>query len=254
MILEQEPRKQFKLIYILLAVLFAINLFILSGLCCKKGGAKMDKEIAKWIDNNPQAILESVNKFAIKQQEEAMKQERIKSAENIKKFDKELKDTKYAGVLNPEGTIEIVEFYDYNCGYCKLASRSVNELLEKRKDVKVILRSIPILSDSSRYASQVGTAIIMMDANKYPEYYKTLMEGSARTKESVDEAVKSIGLSNRDVEKFIKKNKEEIEKAIENNLDLARNIGINGTPAFIVNGELIPGAVDANTLESKLSK
>ena len=87
-----------------------------------------------------------------------------------------------------------------------------------------------------------------------PEYYQTLMEGSARTKESVDEAVKSIGLSNRDVEKFIKKNKEEIEKAIENNLDLARNIGINGTPAFIVNGELIPGAVDVNTLESKLSK
>ena len=80
------------------------------------------------------------------------------------------------------------------------------------------------------------------------------MEGSARTKESVDEAVKSIGLSNRDVEKFIKKNKEETEKAIENNLDLARTIGINGTPAFIVNGELIPGAVDANTLESKLSK
>ena len=74
------------------------------------------------------------------------------------------------------------------------------------------------------------------------------------SEESVDEAVKSIGLSNRDVEKFIKKNKEEIEKAIENNLDLARNIGINGTPAFIVNGELIPGAVDANTLESKLSK
>lgn len=252
--LNKESFKSIKMVYVLLAVLFLMNIFTLSKVFCKKGFVISDKKISEWINDNPQAILESVNKYAVKQQEEFLEQEKARNAENIKKFDKELKDTKYAGVLNPEGTIEIIEFYDYNCGYCKLAAKNVDELLKNRKDVKVILRSIPILSESSRYASEIGTAIIMMDAKKYPEYYNALMNGSARSKESVDDVVKSIGLSNREVEKFMKKNKEEIDKAINSNLDLARNIGINGTPAFIINGELIPGAVDTNSLEEKLNK
>lgn len=252
--LNKESFKSIKMVYVLLAILFLINIFTLSKICCKKDFMISDKTISNWINNNPEVILESVNKYAVKQQEELLKQEKARNAENIKKFDKELKDTKYAGVLNPEGTIEIIEFYDYNCGYCKLASKNVDKLLKSRKDVKVILRSIPILSESSRYASEVGTAIIMMDAKKYPEYYKTLMNGSAKSKENIDDAVKSIGFNNREVKKFIKKNKKEINKAINDNLDLARNIGINGTPAFIINGELIPGAVDTNTLKKKLSK
>ena len=157
MILEQEPRKQFKLIYILLAVLFAINLFILSG-CCKKGGAKMDKEIAKWIDNNPQAILESVNKFAIKQQEEAMEQERIKNAENIKKFDKELKDTKYAVSLR------ILFLLLYNDTYKKYDSKETDYEIHSisywryrtdEKETSLRQSGVGSPADGKRYAYQM---------------------------------------------------------------------------------------------------
>ena len=240
-----------KLVIISIVLLFLIDILVIAKLYSSKTAGN---EIAKWIDENPQAILDSVNKYALKQQQEYLEQEKAKNAENIKKYDKELKDTKYAGVLNPEGTIEIVEFYDYNCGYCKLAAKSVNELLEKRSDVKVILKSIPILGDSSKYASEMGMAIIMMEPAKYPEYYKSLMEGSARSEESINNVIDSIGLNAKKVKKYMEENKKDIDEAIDANLDLAQKVGINGTPAFIVNGELIPGAVDADTLNSKLSK
>lgn len=249
--MKLDTEQKNKLVFISLVLLFLIDALIIANIYSSKtaGG-----EIAKWVTDNPQAILDSVNNYAIKQQQEYIEQEKARTAENLKKYDADLKDTKYAGVLNPEGTIEIVEFYDYNCGYCKLASKSIYELLEKRDDVKVILKSIPILGSSSQYATQVGMAIIMSNNEKYPEYYKGLMEGSARDQASVDAVVEAIGLNLEDVKAYMAENEEAINDAIQINLDLAQNVGVNGTPAFIVNGELIPGAVDANTLESKLAK
>ena len=248
-----------KLAYVLIAILFVINIAFWVGCCMNKttsvkGGSASDKEIADWVYKNPETILDSVNKYAAKQQEEIQKQQQKQAAENIGKFDKELKNTKYAGVMNPKGKIEIVEFYDYNCGYCKMAAKNIEELLKTRKDVRVILRSIPILGDASVYASQVGVAILITEPAKYPDYYKALMGGSARNKEGVAKAVETAGIKMAKIEKVLTKNKAEIEAAINKNQELARNVGINGTPAFIVNGELIPGAVDAKTLDRKIGK
>lgn len=244
-----------KFAYALIALLFVLTVFNLAKIEKTQVSTSLSSsDIELWINEHPEVILESVNRFAIKQQEEMIRQQRAQSSENIKNFDKELKDTKYAGVLNPKGTIEIVEFYDYNCGYCKLAAKNVDQLAQKRKDVKVILRNIPILSQASRYAAEVGMAILIEDPAKYPDYHKALMEGSARNKDGVAKAVSSIGLNMSKIEKVLDKNKKEIDAAIQSNMDLANKIGINGTPAFIVNGELIPGAVDAQTLENMLEK
>lgn len=244
-----------KLAYVLIALLFFFNI---TFCCCRcksgKGGKGSSNNIEIWVNEHPEIILESVNRYAIKQQEELLKQQRQQATENIKNLDKELKDTKYAGVLNPKGTIEIVEFYDYNCGYCKIAHKSVEQLLKDKKDVKVILRNIPILSQASRYAAEVGMAILIESPAKYPEYHKALMDGSARTKEEVAKAVSSVGLNMSKLEKVLEKNKTEIDSAIQNNMELANKVGINGTPAFIINGELIPGAVDAQTLKNMVEE
>ncbi len=242
-----------KFAYALIAVLFVFSVFNLSKIEKNVSeGSISDDYIETWINENPEVILESVNRFAVQQQEEMVRQQRAQSAENIKNFDKELKDTKYAGVLNPKGTIEIIEFYDYNCGYCKMAARNIKQLLKNRKDAKVILRNIPILGQPSRYAAEVGMAILIEDPAKYPEFHEALMNGSARSKEEVNKAISSIGLKPSKIEEVLKKNKKEIDAAIQSNMELANKIGINGTPAFIINGELIPGAVDAQTLENML--
>ncbi len=242
-----------KCTYILLAVLFLLNIFTLVKVYSKGGNAVSNDDIAQWVDENPQAILDSVNKYAMAQQEEVMKAEQAKSAENLKKYKKELSNTKYAGVINPKGSIEIIEFYDYNCGYCKVASQNVDKLLETEDDVKVILRSIPILSESSVYASEIGMAIIMDNPEDYQAYHKALMKGSARTPQTIDAAVVDAGLNLNNIKKFLKDNKKEIEQAVSDNLELAQNIGVSGTPAFVINGELIPGAVGVEVLKEKVN-
>lgn len=245
-----------KLAYVLIAILFLLNVFSLTktGMGTTVASSVKDSKIAKWVNENPEVILDSVNRYAQKQQEEAYRKQQEQSVENIKNFENELKDTKHAGVLNPKGTIDMIVFYDYNCGYCKIASRNVDELLKTRGDVRVILRDIPILGEPSRYASQVGMAVLISQPKKYPEYHRALMNGTARSKEDVKKAVEKIGLKMDKIESVMSKNKNEIDEAISNNLDLAGKIGINGTPAFVINGELIPGAVDAQTLNERIGK
>lgn len=243
-----------KLCYILIALLLVLNIMNCVKIRKLTSEKSLNPKFSAYINDNPEVILESVNKYVMKQQEDMQQQQQAKAGENIAKYEAELKDTKYAGVINPKGTVDIVEFYDYNCSYCKLSARNIEELLKTRKDVRVILRAIPILSEASRYATEVGMAILIDNPSKYPSYHKAIMEGSARSKEDVAKAVDSIGLSMSKIEKIMTKNKSEIDQAIESNMSLARKIGINGTPAFIINGELIPGAIDVEALNQKAVK
>ena len=241
-----------KFAYVLICISFLLHIFLF---CCPnkfgKGGL-FNKKISDWIANNPKAIIDSVQKFAQEEQRKYQEEQQAKSGENIVKFSKELKDTFNAGIINPKGTKELIEFFDYNCGYCKIAYKSVKELIEKRKDVKVILRPIAILGEPSQYATKIGFAILKMDSSKYIKYYEALMENSARTKEDVEKAVKESGLKLNKVEDYISKNNSIVEKLVSDNYELAGKIGINGTPAFIVNGKLIPGAIDADALSQEL--
>ena len=242
-----------KLVYVLIVILFLMNI-VNCWKISKVEDLSGDKALTAWTEKNAEVILNSLNKHMMAKQEEMQKQQQAQAGENIKKLSKELSDIKNAGVLNPKGTIELIEFFDYNCHYCQIAAKNVEELLKTRSDVRVILRAIPILGDASNYATEVGTAVLMMKPAKYSVYYKELMNGSARTKEGVAKAVEATGLRMSKVEKFLEKNSDQVKAAVSANMNLARQIGVNGTPAFIVGGELIPGAVDAATLSSKLAK
>ena len=116
-------------------MLFVLNICTYLKISKPVQNNKSNDEIATWVDNNAEVILNSVNKYVVKQQEEMQKKQQEQATENIKKFEKELVNTKYAGVLNPQGQKVIVEFFDYNCGYCKVAAKNVKTLLEKRKDI-----------------------------------------------------------------------------------------------------------------------
>jgi protein-disulfide isomerase len=248
----EETPLSIKLAYVLIVILFLIsitNCFRIRKIQNSVG----NKAMVSWVNDNAETIINSLNKYVVKQQEESRSQQQTKAEESIKKLGKELSDTKYAGVINPKGTTEIIEFFDYNCGYCKMSAKNIDELLKARQDVKVILRPIPILGEASNYATQVGTAILMMEPTKYHTFFNEIMSGTARDEKGVEKAVEASGFKMSKVKKFLEENKEKIASAIEVNVNLARQIGINGTPAFIVNGELIPGAVSTDVLKSKLN-
>ena len=242
---------ELKLAYVLIVLSLLLSVFAIT--CKTKTGDLSNKKIAEWVKNNPSPILDSLNTYIQEQQKQAADEQRKKSTENIAKYKKDLSDSKTAFVLNKDAKKEIVEFFDYNCGYCKMAFKNVDELLKNNKNVRLVLRPIPIFGERSKYATEMGTAIILSEPTKYYEYYAGLMNSSAGSKESVDNVIKSINLDVAKLEAFIKNNDTAVKDFIKNNLDLAQNIGVNGTPAFIINGkDFIPGAVDTKTLESYL--
>jgi protein-disulfide isomerase len=233
-----------------LAYVLIIILFVLCAVCCKR--CRMDKLIAKWIDNNPKAIIESVQKFVEREQANSQAQQTEAATSFIKDNMNKLADETNTGVINPKGTKVIVEFYDYNCGYCKMAAKAVKELTDSDKDIKVVFREYPILSEVSVTAAEYSIAVAMTEPKKFADFHHNLFDGDARTLEGIKNAVTKSGISIDKVEKTLKSKKAEIDKRLSDNREIATAMRLGGTPAFVINGQLIPGYVDAEQMRSIL--
>jgi protein-disulfide isomerase len=221
---------------------FLLTLVLLTGLAAPALAQDFTREqidsfIKEYIEKNPQVIIDSVNNYGKSQQEEENK----KAGEAIKQnLDWLLKNKNHAEAGNPKGDVTIVEFFDYNCGYCKQALSDLMALLEQDKNVRLVFVEIPILGESSMEAAKWAFA-----ANKqklYLEYHIALM----RHRGSLDPAVledtaKKVGLN---VEQ-LKRDKDDpsVAQAMDDNLKMASVIGISGTPGFVVGDQLIRGYV-----------
>lgn len=239
---------EIKTAYFLIILLFAMCIFI----WIKTGKANNDDNIAKWVDKNPKAIIDSVQKFAEKQQIESQKKHQENLDKNVKNNLDKILDEKNTGIHNPKGKKTIVEFYDYNCSYCKMASAAIAKVVNDDKDVKVIFRELPIFGGVSELAAKYSIAIAISEPNKFFTFHEALMEGDAHSEEGIKEALKKAKINLDKILKVMKSKSDEIEERIENNKRLANEIGIQGTPALMIGDEFIPGYVDAETMKAKL--
>src|SRR3990170_3186885 len=134
-------------------------------------------------------------------------------------------------VGNVMGDVPIVEFFDYNCGFCKKAFPDVAKLMEKDKKVRVILKEFPILSKGSEEASRVALAAKMQ--GKYWEFHRAMLEIPGQANEaSALRTAEKLGLDMPRIKKDMAS--AEVKKEIEDTRKLAAKIGIQGTPHFIV--------------------
>jgi protein-disulfide isomerase len=138
-----------------------------------------------------------------------------------------------------DGKVTVVEFFDYNCGYCRKAFHNLVSVAKDEKDVRVVFVEFPILSEESRLASQA--AIAATKQNKYFEFHRALMEHNGPVKEDVIfKTAADVGL---DVAKLkADMNAPEVNELIEKNLQLGTAMGVQGTPAIFVGDQAIPGA------------
>lgn len=240
-----------KLAYILILILFICNIFIFLKISknCTKG---QDNNFKKYIDDNPKVILDSVQRYVEREQAEAQRQQQQRVEENIKKNLTRIRDEKNTGVANPDGKKIIVEFYDYNCGYCKMASKVVDKIANEDKNVKVIFRDFPIFGGTSLDAAKYSIAVAMTAPSKFLAFHNALMNGNAKTIDGIEEALKEAKISVERIRRTLKSNATDIEKRINDNRQLGNEIGLNGTPAFLVGEEFVPGYIDENTMKEKL--
>ena len=153
---------------------------------------------------------------------------------------------------NPDGDVTIVEFFDYNCGYCKHALTDMDAIIAKDKNVRFVLKEFPILGPESLAAHKVSDAFNKIAPEKYGEFHRALLGGEGRaTEESAIAVATSLGVSEADIRK--KMTDDPNDASVKEAYQLANSLGITGTPSYILGNEAIFGAVGADTIEDKVA-
>ncbi len=155
---------------------------------------------------------------------------------------------------NPQGNVTMVEFFDYNCGYCKHAMSDMLTLLKTDPNLKFVLKEFPVLGEGSVEAAHVAVAARMQDATgkKYIEFHQKLLGGRGPADKARALAVaKDVGFDMARLEKDM--GSDEVKKTIDENLKLADLIGVNGTPSYVVGDEVVVGAVGLDALKEKIA-
>ena len=197
--------------------------------------------IKEYLLNNPEVLLEAQN--ALEAKMEKIQGERMAVA--IKENAAELFKPTGSPIVNAKGDVPVIEFFDYNCGYCKKAFTEVAQLLDKDKKVRLILKEFPILSKGSEEASKIALAAKMQ--GKYWEFHRAMLESQGQANEaSALKIAEKVGLDLPRLKKDMAS--AEVKKEIEDTRQLATKMGIQGTPHFIVGDRIIPGAPE-NLLE-----
>lgn len=146
---------------------------------------------------------------------------------------------------NPKGDVTLVEFSDYNCGFCRKAAPTVAALLKSDPGIKLVIHEIPIFGEGSRYAAMAALAAGRQ--GKYTQFHRSMMALNGRAeKASVMRVARAIGLDVARLEKDMKD--PAITAQIEASLELADQIGLAGTPSFVAGDRAVFGALPQEDL------
>lgn len=194
--------------------------------------------VAETLRENPELVLEALQALEARQAEAQAATAASVLAEERVTLDR---DPNAPVLGNPDGDVTIVEFFDYNCPYCKRAMPEINALLSEDTNVRLVLREWPILSEGSAFAARA--ALASRQQGKYAEMHDALM--TMRGKVEAEAVLRIAGEVGLDVEKLkVDMQSPEVEEHIATSMRLAEALGFNGTPSFVVGDQLIPGFVE----------
>ncbi len=201
--------------------------------------------VREYILKNPEVIVDSIRE--LRRRDEAATAEQRKNT--LSSMQDQLANDQNDPVMgNPHGDVTVVEFFDYRCGYCKKVFIDVQRLLKEDGNIKFVLKEWPILGDDSNYASRAALSVWFNQTDKYKAFHAALMQNNGSlSNDRVLEHAKAVGV---DVAKMkLDLGDLRINQTIENNNKLASALGVTGTPAFVFGSDLMPGAIDFDTMK-----
>ena len=199
--------------------------------------AEISNLVRQYIKRNPEIILEALEDIQKREEIQKEKTQRTQLKLNEKFIERDIDDPILG---NPDGKIVITEFFDYQCGYCKRMLRILLDISKNNNDVKIILKEYPILGPVSTLAAQV--ALAAKKQNKYAEIHAALMQLRGRLSEpAVFQIAKEVGLTTEQLREDMMDPK--ILKHLTRTRELGKQLMIRGTPAFIINDTISPGAL-----------
>lgn len=153
---------------------------------------------------------------------------------------------------NPEGAITLVEFFDYNCGYCRRAVSDMTALLEANPDLRIVMKEFPILSQGSVEAARISVAVKELAPERYLEFHQELFArpGEAGQAKALEVAA-DLGLDAAALKTAAEK--PDVTANIQEVHQLASQLGISGTPSYVIGTEIVPGAIGYDGLQGKVA-
>lgn len=191
--------------------------------------------VRQYLLDNPELLLEVSRELESRQQAE---EDKKREASLVAQADELFRSADDPVAGNPEGDVTLVEFFDYNCGWCKRGLPEVVSLIEADKNLRVVLKEFPIFGGDSDYAAMA--ALASRAQGKYWEFHVALLSHEGKlTAANVDEIAAEVGL---DVDRMkADMNTPGIAAILKRNHELAQALAINGTPAFVIDKQVVPG-------------
>lgn len=211
--------------------------------------SEIETIVREYLMEHPEVIQDALVALEKKRQE-AEVAERSAALGAMK--DVLLSSTRQVTLGDPNAPIALVEFFDYNCGYCKRALDDTLALLEAEKDVKIILKEFPILGPGSVEAARVAIAVNLVAPEKYLDFHKALLTGHGQADEKRALAVvDEIGLDRAKVAEAMRD--KEVATTLEEVYSIANRLGLTGTPSYVLADEVVFGAVGVDELKAKIA-
>lgn len=206
--------------------------------------------VKEYILENPEIISDAI--MILQQRAEAAQAEQQANA--LSSMQRLLTDNPLDPVGgNPEGTVTLVEFFDYNCGYCKRAGPTLKALIEANPNLKVVYKEWPILSEGSAEAAKIALAVNLTTPERYEEFHSALLNaGSIRSANDVWRVVDRLNLDKGEIESQL--TNPDIERHLQQAAQLAQSLNITGTPAFVVGDTILRGAYPQEDIQRAIDQ
>jgi len=203
-------------------------------------------EIREYLLSHPEVLPEAMQKLREREAAEQSKQTGTFIAANRDRIFTAL-GSAWAG--NPNGDVTVVEYLDYNCGYCRASLPILDKLVASDPKVKIVFRELPVLSEESKVAARY--AVVAAKQGKYRLLHDALYAGGPLSDASMDAALRTAGLDPAAVKEAAKA--PDITRAIANNLAMAEPLGMSGTPTWVIGDKVLSGLQPLETMQAAVA-
>jgi protein-disulfide isomerase len=224
----------------------AIAVSALAVSACSKSDAQLDAQIHDYILAHPQVIQQAMAKLQAEQDQQAAAQAKVAIAQNRQSIERDPRDF----VANPAGRVTVTEFYDYRCPHCINAAPAVLKIIHDHPDVRVVFKEFPIFGDVSERAA-AGAIILKEQGGDVLSLYSELMATHPLDDAAIDRILRAHGVNpDKLADAAVHAKAEDQILAVRK---LAIDLGIDGTPAFVIGDTIVPGD-DTDAVNSAINQ
>jgi protein-disulfide isomerase len=205
--------------------------------------------VREYLLGNPELMLEVQDALEARQQAE----QQARQAETLAAKKELIYNSPNQMIIgDPNAKTTVVEFFDYNCGFCKRAHADMQRIVEENPNVKFIMKEFPVLGEASVAAHHVSLAVIRLYPEIYTEFHDKLL-GSDQRKDGALAMQIAVSLGADPAKLEVEAKSPSNNDAIREVYELADGLGITGTPSYVLGNEIVFGAVGFDRLMPKIA-